>query len=289
MSLRKRKINGFDMILDPSDKGISRILLKNKGRELAFMSILERSVEYGMTCIDLGANIGYTTLPMLNRVGDTGHVWAIEPDPRSLKLLKKNIALNFEEGCSIFDCAISDEDGETEFFLSRQPNTSGMSKTKKSESSMMVKTYSLETFAETHEFYPNFIKMDVEGHEVSILRGGINFFSNHWGATKILLEVHPTFYGKENDLAPVLEEYWKLGFNTKFVVSTPTAHPTLFKEAGYKPSEEIKTDGYIRGIYEDVSNDDLIRFACYENEEVFTWKGADRTAKKIVRSFLIER
>ena len=42
------------------------------------MAVMNETVNEGMTCIDLGANIGYATLLMLNNVGENGFVYAIE-------------------------------------------------------------------------------------------------------------------------------------------------------------------------------------------------------------------
>ena len=68
------------MHLDLDDGGISRVLYSVGQRELAFMTLLKETIQPGMVCIDLGANIGYTTLFMLDQVGSQGYVYAIEPD-----------------------------------------------------------------------------------------------------------------------------------------------------------------------------------------------------------------
>lgn len=47
-----------------------------------------------MTVIDLGANVGYFTLIMADLVGPRGLVYACEPLPRNLDLLKRSIAEN---------------------------------------------------------------------------------------------------------------------------------------------------------------------------------------------------
>ena len=59
-----------------------------------------------------------------------------------------------------------------------------------------IKT-NMNTFLE-NKMYPNFIKMDIEGHEVKVFEGGLDYFSKNPGKTKILLEVHPHFYSEEN-------------------------------------------------------------------------------------------
>tara|TARA_R100000008_G_scaffold86535_1_gene80043 strand:- start:1107 stop:1967 length:861 start_codon:yes stop_codon:yes gene_type:complete len=281
-----KEINGMMMHLDLADGGISGALYTNGIREAAFMSIMDHVVNEGMTCIDLGANIGYATLLMLNNVGKNGYVYAIEPDPNNLGMLKKNIAENnFENTCELIECAMSNEDGELSFWQSSRPNCSSVQKTKTSVNEIRVPCYTLDTFLENRK-YPNFIKMDIEGHETKVFEGGLDYFSkNNEGVTNILLEVHPQFYGEDNDFAKILREYFKIGFKPKFVISTPVPQPKLFKEKNYFPFQEIPTDGVVRGIYNNIKKEDLIEFSCKENIE----DSGRKTSKKIVRSFMIER
>ncbi|MDB4337432.1 FkbM family methyltransferase [bacterium] len=278
----KKNIDGFNMNLNPYDGGISAALWQHGIREKAFMGLLQNTVTEGMTCLDLGGNIGYTTLYMCRGVGKTGKVYAVEPDPNNIGLLRANIADNgYSEKCEITQCAISSENKTLEFWQADKPNLSSVHQTKHSTGKIEVQAYSIETFFENRDF-PNFIKMDVEGHEVSIFQGGLNYFSNNADDhTSILLEVHPHFYSKENDFEEILKSYFEIGFIPRFTVATPVPQPQLFKEAGYSPLTSIWTDGFHRGVYGEISPDDLLRFACRENIE--------GTSKKIVRSFMLSR
>jgi len=269
------------MHLDLDDGGISRALYWVEEREQAFMGILEETVQPGMVCLDIGANIGYATLFMLRRSGHDGFVYAVEPDPHNVELLRDNVRANrFQDRCEIIQGAISSEDGDMALWLADQPNLHSVIQTSHSRRSICVPALSLETFIETHRV-PAFVKMDVEGHEVQILGGATDHFRKNSVPVAFLIEVHPYFYGPTNDFASVLESYLSFGFKARYVVSTPVAEPRLFREAGYRPVRVLHTDNVERGIYEHVTGDDLIRFACRENEE--------GDARKIVRSFLLCR
>lgn len=277
----KKKIEDFTMNLDLNDGGISSTLFHTGTREKAFMSLIKSVVKEGDTCIDLGSNIGYTTLFMLKNVGDSGIVYAIEPDQHNVDILTSNVEINgFNSRCEIDQCAISDKDEILDFWIARQPNLNSVKKTKHSIRKEEVSAYSLTSYLKNRR-YPNFIKMDVEGHEVKIFEGGLEYFTKNPGKTNFLVEVHPHFYDKENDFEAVLEEYFKIGFRTKFVITTPVPQPALFKEAGYEPALTVHTDGFHRGVYNNVKNEDLLRFACRENIE--------GNSKKIVRSFMLGR
>ena len=286
MTLVKKEINGMMMHLNLSDGGISAPLYSNGIREAAFMAIMDDTVTEGMTCIDLGANIGYATLLMLRNVGKNGFVYAIEPDPNNLDLLESNIKENnFQDKCELIKCAMSNYDGELSFWQSSRPNCSSVLKTKTSINEIKRPCYTLNTFLQNRK-YPNFIKMDIEGHETQVFEGGLDYFSkNNKGVTNILLEVHPQFYSKDNDFAKILKEYFKIGFKPKYVISTPVPQPRLFKEKNYTPFQEIPTDGVVRGIYNNIKEEDLIEFACKENIE----DSGRKVSKKIVRSFMITR
>jgi len=283
MSLVTKQVDDHEMILDIHDGGISNVLYRVGHRERVFMSILRNEVNKDMTVIDLGANIGYTTLIMCKNVGD-GRVYAIEPDPHNIDILTKNIEHNnYKDVCKITQAAIDKEDGNLEFWIASAPNLNSVQKTKNSIRKIDVPAMSLPSFIEKEMdgAYPNFIKMDIEGHEVSVFEGALDYFTDNPRSTKILMEVHPQFYNEENNFENILTEYMKIGFNCKYVVSTPVSQPRLFAERGYKPKHEISTDGFVRGFYDTVSNEDLVEFACKQHEE--------GSSKKIVRSFMIER
>ena len=276
-----KKVGDFMMELDLASGGISQVLYHVGVRERAFMTLLYSSIKEGDVCIDLGSNIGYTTLYMCQQAGVTGKVYAIEPDPWNVDLLTTNIKQNnFEDRTEIFPIAVSDTAGEIQFWQSDKSNLSSVQKTKHSTKSINVKCETLNTFL-SDKLYPNFIKMDIEGHEVQVFEGGLDYFSQNKGNTKFLLEVHPHFYGPDNDFEKILNEYFKLGFTTKYVVSTPIPRPKRFVDAGYEPLQVVPTDGFQRAIYGPISNQHLLEFACRENIE--------GNSKKIVRSFLLER
>lgn len=260
--LVQKQVDGFNMNLNINDGGISSVLYYQGGREKAFMSILNDTVKDGMTCLDLGGNIGYTTLPMLRNVGSEGFVYAVEPDSQSIGILTKNVEDNgFNDRCEVTQCAISGHDGVEVFWEASKPNLSSVKKNKYSTTKKEVPCFSLNTFLQDRR-YPNFIKMDVEGHEVKIFEGGLDYFTKNEGHTNILLEVHPNTYDSDNDFEKILREYFKIGFDSKWVIATPIPQPQLFKLAGYEPVRTIHTDGFHRGLYNNISNDHLAKFAC---------------------------
>ena len=63
-----------------------------RGRALEYNYHLPQLVGRGATAIDIGANLGYYTRPLSAIVGDTGHVYAVEPVPVIFDVLKRNVS-----------------------------------------------------------------------------------------------------------------------------------------------------------------------------------------------------
>ena len=85
------KVNGCTLALIPNDKGISEELLLFNSHEPLNTEALAHELTEGMTCLDIGGNIGYYATLESRLVGKTGHVIAIEPSPVNLRYLKRNL------------------------------------------------------------------------------------------------------------------------------------------------------------------------------------------------------
>lgn len=277
--MMQRKINGFEMKLEPRLGGLSSTLSKYDDREQCFMWILNNEVG-GDVAVDVGANIGYTTLPMC---ANCKRVIALEPDPRSIGLLRDNIALNGFKA-EVHEFALSDERTRKNFILAKKPNQSGFCK------KIQGNTCEMETkMFDDLQIVPNFIKMDVEGHEAAILCGAMKSLEATPNC-KILIEVHPQFF-EGNEFELVLRQLLGMGFRFKYVVSAGVPIPDLFKKQGYKPlkgapmahnkKDSIKT----RAVFDCVSDEDAIMWSSYSYKQVRPW--SQKESPKIVRSILL--
>lgn len=271
---RNIKPYGLDIWLTPERGGISPGLYYcDNGRELAFMHLIDTTVKAGVVCIDVGANIGYTTLAILKNVGKEGFVYAIDPDSRNIDVLKKNIEHNKFGGiCEVCRCVLSDTDGKVDFWLDKNPNLSAVDKSelrgRTPSGKIQVDSFTLGTFLK-HRRYPNFIKMDIEGHEVKVLRAALDYFKENNGKTDILLECHP-YVGNphcsdpDRNLAEELRKYFEIGFNAKYAVTGAVAKPKKFVERGYEPFKVVQSDGFTRGTYKGITNEHLIELSCLQ-------------------------
>jgi len=269
-----KKINGFKMFLNPEDGGISRTLARKGVREPCFMWILQNEAS-GRLGLDVGANIGYTTLPLCRAMDK---VIAIEPDPRSREILIKNIEANgFRQTTEIYNFAVSDREGADVIWLADKPNLSALyERSDMKGQRCKVATRTIDTLG----VLPNFIKMDIEGHEAHALRGAMGCLKET-DRCKILIEVHPQFFVGDS-FEVVLRELVDIGFRFKYVVSAGVPRPDLFKKHGYEPVPGAPA--HKRAVYDCVSTEHAIKWSSYPIEQK---RSKGRISPKIVRSILL--
>lgn len=141
-------------------------------------------VRPGMTCWDVGANVGFYTLLLSELVGNTGRVYAFEPLARNIELLHRHVRMNDRHNVRIFSCGLSDFDGESDF--SPGPNPSMGHLTVKGQLKVMVSR--ADTLLHTGKVVvPHLIKIDVEGAETNVLQGALKVLE---GRPIIFLATH---------------------------------------------------------------------------------------------------
>jgi len=289
--LVKKQIGNNIMYLDLKDAGLSAQLMRMKpgspDREPAFMKILRQEVREGTAAMDIGANIGYVTLIMAELVGPSGRVYAFEPEPRSFKILSKNIEVNgYSSFVFPYQMGISNISGVSKFYVSNKSNLSGMIAVKHSKSVIDIAVTTLDDFMKD-KGCPDFIKMDIEGHEVEALQGMYNTLRNTESPVKILIEVHQLSYSENHSLEKQLKRLIGIGFNAKYVVSAGVAKPDFFAIHGYEPAEVFHAGDWYRGIYTNMSNEHMLLTACRKHRQFIKHKNL--YADRIVRSIMIEK
>jgi FkbM family methyltransferase len=137
--------------------------------------ILTEEVELGSVFYDVGANVGIYSLLCSLLVGN-GKVYAFEPMPRNLAYLRKHLKLNHARNVEILPFAISDKIGQAQFEI----EASGLMGRLTGEGSLTVATATLDSLVENGGMAPpDFIKMDIEGAELSALRGASFIFQRY--------------------------------------------------------------------------------------------------------------
>ena len=192
----------------------------------------------GKTVLDIGANKGVYTYWMAKQVGPRGRVIAFEPQPELcdfLDELKKSFGLSNVE---VVNRGLSEQAGS--FALARSKVGSGGArlkaeddKTQASSHEITVPVTTLDAFCQQEGVDRlNFIKCDVEGHELSVFRGGEKSLKKH--RPTLLFECH-----HEEARAGHLFSYLKdLDYRGFFLIKGKPVSADKFDQYPYpKPSQ----------------------------------------------------
>ena len=211
-----KDIQGSKMLLNIGDKGISNELLFNDIREVAATKYMYNVAKKGDIILDIGANIGYYALLESRLVGDKGKVYAIEPEPRNIDLLKRNVSINDYKNIEIFHSAVGDKNGTEKLYVSSKSNWHSMVTFDEqgTEETIDVNILTVDTFLKDKE-YPALIRMDVEGYEYNIIKGMKDTLTKE-KPLKLFIEIHPQIM-KEVDVVFLLTTLKQNNFEVAMV------------------------------------------------------------------------
>ncbi len=130
--------------------------------------LLGRTIAPDMNCIDVGCHLG-SVLAEITRLSPRGHHIAVEPVPHKATWLRRNFP-----GVEVHQVALGDQDASVEFFFFPGSSAfSGLSRRGASPDETTVITVKCKRL---DDIVPpgmpiGFIKIDVEGAEISVFRG----------------------------------------------------------------------------------------------------------------------
>ena len=159
----------------------SNPLISHRVINQEMVDFFKQFVSIGDLAIDIGANIGDTTVPIALAAGASGLTLGFDPNPLVFKILASNATLNEDKQRIIaYPYAISVEEEEFYFISSDASYTNGgISQTEKSVHGKYVypekiKGVNLVKFLEAHHasWIPklSFLKVDAEGYDKEILK-----------------------------------------------------------------------------------------------------------------------
>lgn len=125
------------------------------------------------TAWDIGANIGFWTVSLSSMLGKGGSILAIEPDVQNIAYLKKN-TLEFNVDVDILNIGVSSKVGVAVLNTDETGamNSIGIVNDVSYTGQKKIKVESIDSIANRYGV-PDFIKLDVEGHEYEVIVGGI--------------------------------------------------------------------------------------------------------------------
>jgi FkbM family methyltransferase len=159
---------------------IGSSIYKTRIYDLALSETLWRLIEPGNFVLDIGANIGFVTSLCSFRTGSNGQVWSFEPNPLILKRLAKNIEYNKFKNIKLFPFALSDSNkaGFLEFpeIFAYNQGVAFVGSGENNSKSIKIELKKLDdiVFGDT---VIDVLKIDVEGHELSVFKGAENLIN----------------------------------------------------------------------------------------------------------------
>lgn len=143
------------------------------------IKFLRRLLQPGKKVIDIGANYGVYALSMARTVGPRGCVWAFEPASTTAQLLSEGIAVNGYSQIVLERSALSSSCGTAQLSLNDNSELNALVRDEPStKASETVPVVTLDECLRRHRWRDiEFMKIDAEGEEANILKGGAQFFS----------------------------------------------------------------------------------------------------------------
>ena len=156
--------------------------------ERAVIASIDAWVRRGDRVADIGANIGFYTALLAERVGPGGAVYAFEPEPLNFARLAARTA-RYAQTRTVAAC-VTDHDGSAELFLSPDLNVDHRSySTGEPRRRMTVAAVTLDSYLSGGDTL-RLVKMDVQGAEYAALLGMADVLARS-PDVRLLMEVWP--------------------------------------------------------------------------------------------------
>jgi FkbM family methyltransferase len=179
--------------------------------------VVDRAVQPGDVALDIGANLGLVSLRMSAQVGPQGIVHAFEPQPRLQRYLRQTLEMNDPCNIKLHPIALGTETATLEMAVPGH-NAGAATLNQAQEKSqrpgvemIAVQVRALSDYAEEIGLTRvDFIKIDVEGFEANVIRGGIDLLRAARPRVIILEENNPD---PQTGLSPALESLLALDYD----------------------------------------------------------------------------
>ncbi len=228
------------------------------------VAVLSQVLKEGAIVVDAGANVGTHTVPLAKRVGRSGAVFALEPQPLTFQLLCANVALNALVNVHCHNVAATDRPGDLRIpVLNPSQRTNfGAVKAEGHEQGRRVDAIRIDDLALPR---CNLIKIDVEGMEPRVLAG----------ASRVIARHRPVLFvenNREEHSAPLLAALRELDYNAWWHIA-PYYNPRNF----FANDEDVFPNHYPEA--------NLLCFPRGSTVNINLWpvEGADDTFIKAVR------
>ncbi len=225
--------HGFDIVIDPAaDKGVERSIVNEGTYEEGTLHVMSKVLRPGCTFLDIGANVGLMSLFASRLVGAAGVVHSFEPLPEIASLLEASAQINGLDNIQVHRLALGATASERTLHRNPQVNRGSASLAWGSAGGTSTDVWvdSLDHWSQTWPLHRvAMVKIDVEGWELEVLRGGQAFFRRPERPVVCIefSDEHPLEGGTLGDLYSAMTS---LGYRA-YVLSRTKAAPSPLRPA----------------------------------------------------------
>jgi FkbM family methyltransferase len=167
--------------------------------ETEFSEALAAEIKPGNICYDIGSYKGYYAGIMALKGAQ--QIYLFEPMPKNIQKITEMIQLNQSLPLNLVEAAVSNSDGEISFMIMEEDTMGKLEQStfqqqNKSNQKIQVKTLAIDSLVYQQGFIkPDFIKIDVEGAEFSVLQGAEKTLKEY--KPVLMIEIHSKEIGKQ--------------------------------------------------------------------------------------------
>lgn len=161
------------------------------------MTVFLRWLKPDAVVFDLGAHIGEYAL-VAARHAPQGKVYAFEPQPDLVAVIKKNTQQQGFNNVSIHPYALSDQIGKVAFSVPHERTMAALVSDPSVVASYEVAATTIDAFCQEYQINQiNLIKIDIEGAELLALKGAVDLLSKPPTVSPVILfEYNPHTYSR---------------------------------------------------------------------------------------------
>lgn len=174
-------IYDVDLLIDDFSDHIERSIYYLGTYEAGTISVLEKFLHPGDVFLDVGAHIGLFSCVAARFVGDSGFVYAVEPHPEAYDKLRENTRVNKLQNVCAVNVALGAEEGEAHIFSDKDKATASLIHPENIHRGLgkQIHVTTIDTLIENGMIrVPTFMKVDVEGFELEVLKGARDLLSS---------------------------------------------------------------------------------------------------------------
>ncbi|MFO7709662.1 MAG: FkbM family methyltransferase [Desulfobacterales bacterium] len=169
----------------------SSIYLFGRERGGLHFDAYRRFARPGTCAVDVGANLGIHALVLAACVGDSGKVHAFEPLPSICTRLAENLKLNAVSNVELHREALGSMRGDVAFDANTSDFNIGKGRVTP-QGNITVPIGTLDDRLSSETLPVSMIKIDTEGHELEVLKGGVNLIESQ--RPVLVMEFNPGEY-----------------------------------------------------------------------------------------------